>query len=392
MTSQYDPKVSGGQKLIFKIFNKLERGQVLLTTPEKKTYNFLGRFPGANAKIEILDWKVLDLLFTRGDIGFGEAYRNGLWESDDISQVILIALQNEEAFKKAIWGNVFSLIPYYLKHKLNRNTEKGSQKNIEAHYDLGNDFYRLWLDKSMTYSSAYFKEDEALIDAQKNKYELILSKLSSLPENSKVLEIGCGWGGFMEQAQQQKGWQVKGLTLSHEQKDWIKKKGLHEVCLQDYRKEKGQYDAVVSIEMFEALGKEYWSTYFEKLSSVLKKGGQAVIQTITMNDADFASYARGTDFIQQYIFPGGMLPSVSEFTRHAGNQGLRVMHAESFGRSYARTLNLWEKRFSGVLREVKALGFDDSFIRLWRFYLKYCEGAFLSGKTNVYQFHLEKIK
>lgn len=384
-TTPRTKKFTASEKFLFKIFKNLKRGSLSLRTPEGEVFQFRGKHPGANAEMEIIDWKLVDALITRGDIGFGEAYRDGLWESTDISKVILLAVQNESTLKKVIVGNVLNILPYVVKHKLNRNTEKGSQKNIQAHYDLGNDFYQLWLDETMTYSSAYFKESESLKEAQKNKYQQIIQKLGDLPENSQILEVGCGWGGFIKEAES-KNWNVKGITLSKEQKTFVGEKAV----LQDYRKEKGVYDALVSIEMFEALGKEYWKKYFKKLASVLKVGAPAIIQTITINELDFKSYQKGTDFIQQYIFPGGMLPSVEAFTKLAMKAGFKVVHAESFGKSYAKTLNFWERNFQKNLTQIKQLGFDESFIRLWRFYLKYCEGAFESAKINVYQFHLEK--
>jgi cyclopropane-fatty-acyl-phospholipid synthase len=380
------------KKVLFKLMKSLRRGQIDLTTPEGQHFHFQGNLPGTCAQLKINDWKLLDALFSRGDIGFGEAYRDGLCDSKDMAKVILLAIENEDVFKKVIVGSAASLLPYIIKHKINRNTVKGSQKNIEAHYDLGNDFYKLWLDETMTYSSAYFEKDKvSLKEAQLAKYDEILSGLKDLPDQSKILEVGCGWGGFMKRALEKRHFKVFGLTLSKEQKRFIEEKGCGEVILQDYRNHKGLYDGIVSIEMFEALGKEYWSTYFKKISSLLKVGSPAVIQTITMNEHDFKAYKKGTDFIQQYIFPGGMLPSVELFTKLARKAGLRLMKSQSFGQSYAKTLELWEESFSAVEDKVLALGFDQSFIRLWRFYLKYCQGAFESGKINVYQFTLQKM-
>ncbi len=383
---------SPAKKVLFKLMKSLRRGSIDLVTPEGEHFHFQGRFSGTSAQLIINDWKLLDALFSRGDIGFGEAYRDGLCDSEDISKVILLAIQNEDVFKKVIVGSAASLVPYIVKHKLNRNTIKGSQKNIEAHYDLGNDFYKLWLDETMTYSSAYFEgEAKTLEEAQLQKYDQILKGLSHLPEGSKILEVGCGWGGFMRRVLEKCSFDVFGLTLSKEQKRFIEERRAGQVILQDYRKHDGLYDGIVSIEMFEALGKEYWSTYFKKISSLLKVGAPAVIQTITMNEYDFKAYKKGTDFIQQYIFPGGMLPSVEAFTKLARKAGLRLMKSQSFGPSYAKTLELWEKSFSEVEEKIFELGFDQSFIRLWRFYLKYCQGAFESGKINVYQFTLQKM-
>lgn len=380
------------KKVLFKLMKSLRRGEMELTTPEGESFLFRGNEAGTSAKLIINDWALLDALFTRGDIGFGEAYRDGLCDSEDISKVVLLAIENEDVFKKVIVGSAAALVPYILKHKLNRNTIKGSQKNIEAHYDLGNEFYKLWLDETMTYSSAFFEDKEdSLKDAQLQKYDQILKGLEGLPPEAKVLEVGCGWGGLMRRAQEKLGLKVSGLTLSKEQKKYIEEREDGVVLLEDYRKHEGLYDGIVSIEMFEALGKEYWTTYFKKISSLLKVGAPAVIQSITMNEHDFPSYKKGTDFIQQYIFPGGMLPSVEVFTKLARKAGLRLMKSQSFGPSYAQTLKIWEESFSKVEDKVLELGFDQSFIRLWRFYLKYCQGAFESGKINVYQFTLQKM-
>ena len=383
-------KTLGPEKIFYKLFKGLERGTLTVENPKGEVSQFRGKYTGAEAQLKINDWSLIDLLLAKGDIGLGEAYRDGLWDSDDISKVILLSIQNEKALKKIMVGNVVSILPYVLKHRLNRNTEKGSQKNIQAHYDLGNDFYKLWLDETMTYSSAYFKGDESLKEAQLNKYDQIIKKLGDLPDNASLLEVGCGWGGFIKRAAE-KNWKVKGITLSKEQKAYVDETFEKKAAfIQDYRKEKGTYDALVSIEMFEALGKEYWKKYFKNLSSFLKPGAPAVIQTITINELDFKSYQNSTDFINSYIFPGGLVPSVEAFSRLAMKAGFRIVHAESFGKSYAKTLRIWEENFSSKLEEIKDLGFDESFIRLWKFYLKLCEGSFESAKINVYQFHLEK--
>jgi cyclopropane-fatty-acyl-phospholipid synthase len=285
---------------------------------------------------------------------------------------------------------------YRLRHWLRPNTRAGSRKNIHAHYDLGNDFYRLWLDSTMTYSSALFEGDltRSLADAQSAKYARILRELDAQP-GQHILEVGCGWGGFAEHAARA-GCRVTGITISAAQLEYAQRRiaaaGLQdrvELKLQDYRDLDGHFDHVVSIEMFEAVGERYWSGYFGMLRDRLKPGGRAVVQTITIAEAKFERYRKGTDFIQQYIFPGGMLPSPQRFTGEASGCGLAVKHMHPFGQDYAETLRRWHQVFDCVETDVKAQGFDERFMRTWRFYLAYCEAGFRSRATDVVQAVLE---
>jgi cyclopropane-fatty-acyl-phospholipid synthase len=316
----------------------------------------------------------------------------GEWESDNVNGLIRLAVENENALKHIIKGSALSILFYRLKHLLNRNTKKGSKRNILAHYDLGNDFYSLWLDDSMTYSSALFSsEGNNLKEAQLCKYQHIIGQLNA-KAGAHILEIGCGWGGFAEYAAAQ-GFKVTGITISEEQHQFARKRVERfgpdvDIQLKDYRELEGSFDHVVSIEMFEALGKAYWPKYFEVISKVLKPNSSAVIQTITIRDESFASYSRGTDFIQQYIFPGGMLPGPARFVISAQKKGLELTGRTEFGQDYAKTLAEWESNFTRVEQEVRSLGFDNTFIRMWRFYLKYCQGGFESGKLGVSQFRL----
>jgi cyclopropane-fatty-acyl-phospholipid synthase len=275
-----------------------------------------------------------------------------------------------------------------LRHWLNRNSRQGSRRNIMAHYDLGNEFYAQWLDPTMTYSSALFAGGEAsLAGAQVAKYSRILERLQAAP-GQRILEIGCGWGGFAEAATGQ-GLALTGLTLSPAQLAWAQRRvPSADLRLQDYRDVNGRFDHIVSIEMFEAVGERYWPAYFRTLARCLKPQGRAVVQSIVIRDELFASYRRGTDFIQQYIFPGGMLPSPSVFAREAGRQGLCVRDAFAFGDDYARTLALWREQFEARWPQIAALGFDETFRRLWRFYLAYCEAGFRAGNIDVMQFEL----
>ena len=278
---------------------------------------------------------------------------------------------------------------YWLKHRLRRNSRAGSRRNIHAHYDLGNEFYRLWLDPGLTYSSAWFDGhyDMPLAEAQTAKYQRICTVLDLRP-GMRVLEIGCGWGGFAELADRA-GLKVTGLTLSPAQLAWAQHRvPAADLRLQDYRDNKEQFDHVVSIEMFEAVGERWWPTYFRTVANALKPEGRAVIQSITIRDDLFAAYRKGTDFIQQYVFPGGMLPSRAAFRSAAARQGLAVRNEYAFGLDYARTLAEWRVAFEARWPEIQKLGFDETFRRLWRMYLCYCEAGFRAGSIDVVQFEL----
>lgn len=380
--------------LFLEMLEKIDYGSIALTTPEGEHLNFRGSKAGVHVSIHIHDWKICENLFLKGDIGLGESYIAGHWDSDNINNLIKFGIDNKDQLAKVIKGSFLKIIFYRIKHLLNRNSVKGSKKNIHAHYDLGNSFYKLWLDKSMTYSSGLFiDQNQDLFLAQENKYQNILDQLALKP-GDHILEVGCGWGGFIEYAAK-KGIQVTGITISKEQYDYAKERlvhypGLADVRLMDYRDINEKYDHIVSIEMFEALGQEYWSNYFRILHSALKTGGKVIIQSITINNQDFKSYSRGTDFIQQYIFPGGMLPSTDVFKNTAKKAGLQVYDSLEFGGDYGQTLCLWEESFEKSLEKVREIGFDEKFIRTWRFYLKYCQGGFEAGKISVHQFYLTK--
>jgi cyclopropane-fatty-acyl-phospholipid synthase len=389
-----DSSVSNWVNLFLEMMSKIKYGTMTIITPEGDYLNYRGSEVGVHVSIRIFNWKFCDELFLRGDIGLGESYIAGLWESDNINDLIKFGIDNKAQLERVIKGSFFKILFYRLKHLLNRNSKRGSQKNIYAHYDLGNEFYKLWLDPSMTYSSALFdKPTIDLLFAQESKYENILNQLD-LKVGDHILEVGCGWGGFMECAAK-RGIKVTGITISKEQYEFAKVRlsnyeNFATVKLMDYRDIKVQYDHIVSIEMFEALGQEYWATYFNIIHSALKKNGKLIIQSITINDQDFSSYRKGTDFIQQYIFPGGMLPSPNAFKKVASEQGLKHYGHVEFGKDYGLTLKIWEENFSKALESVRAIGFDDKFIRTWRFYLKYCQGGFEAGKISVYQFYLTK--
>lgn len=382
-------------RLVLGMLERMRSGSLSLTLPDGHVLRYGQGEPSATMRLR--NWKVFTAALARGDIGFAETWIDGDWDSDSVADLLELLVANRDALDAAVYGSGIGRILDRLRHLFRRNTRAGSRRNIHAHYDLGNAFYELWLDRSMTYSSALFAGDPArpLELAQAAKYRRILDELA-LPAGSSVLEIGCGWGGFADMAAAD-GLRVKGLTLSTEQLAYAESRlarsghaAAARLALQDYRDERGRYDAVVSIEMFEAVGEAYWPRYFEAVARALPAGAPAVIQTITIDEALFERYRRGSDFIQQYVFPGGMLPSAAAFEAAARAAGLRVRNRLAFGQDYARTLRLWREAFVARLPEVRAQGFDERFVRTWVFYLAYCEAAFRCGNTDVVQFTLER--
>ncbi len=372
--------------------NHIKYGAIKVTTPDGKTHNFKGSEPGAKAQIEIKDWGVIATMIRHGDIGLAESYRDALWDSSDPAELFLLGLQNQSVLNGYIYGSLIGRMASRIAYFFNRNTLEGSKKNIHAHYDLGNDFYALWLDPSMTYSSAIFDGQKGSLQAaQTRKYDRIINRLNR-PGN--LLEIGCGWGGFAERALQKGDYKIKGLTISKAQGEFASKRlgNKARIALEDYRDEKGLYDQIVSIEMFEAVGEKFWPVYFSKVKSLLAVGGKAIVQTITIADSDFERYRTSGDPIRTFIFPGGMLPSPSRFREESEKAGLKVTNEYAFGQDYALTLSHWLKTFDEKINEVKAMGFDEKFIRIWRFYLTYCIAAFRYGKTDVIQWELQHAK
>ena len=384
-----------GKILSDKLFHRLdhiETGTLQLTTPDGRTRVFSGRNPGESAQIKLHDWSVISNMVQKGDVGFAEDYRAGNWETDNLTALTTLGLINRTALDSFVAGHSFFRRVSMLSYLLRMNSLKGSKKNIHAHYDLGNDFYKLWLDPSMTYSAAIFKsQDESLETAQHNKYDRIIDCLNN--HSGNLLEVGCGWGGFAERALENQDLNIKGITLSEEQHSFSQKRlgERAEIALEDYRHQDGKYDNIVSIEMFEAVGEQYWQTYFKKIGALLSTKGKAVIQTITMNDHDFSRYRQGGDFIRTYIFPGGMLPSPSRFRAETLKSGLKSQNAFYFGHDYATTLERWLYCFDHKTPEIKELGFDDGFIRLWRFYLASCIAGFRTGRINVMQVELSHV-
>lgn len=383
--------------VLFKMLEKLQQGTMHLTLPTGEELVFNGKDTGIEAHLHIKDWAAVHKIIRSGDIGVAEAYRDGWIDSPNMLDVLLLALANETALNKALHGSFLGTLIYRLRHWLNRNTKSNSQKNIHAHYDIGNDFYRLWLDQSMTYSSAYFTEPQQdLVSAQYAKYERLLQELG-VKAGDHILEIGCGWGAFAEYAARQYGCFVTGISLSKAQlayanqriKDSDVADKIHfQYC--DYRDIKGKYDAIVSIEMLEAVGEAWWPSYFDKVASCLAQGGKAAIQTITIANHRFADYSQNTDFIQQYIFPGGMLPSPEKLYQLSKQAHLTVNNYFDFGLDYAKTLKLWRENFEQQLPTIKKQGFDEAFIKIWRFYYWYCEAGFISKRTSVCQLLLTR--
>lgn len=394
---------------VLNLLERLPHGQLDLEQPDGRLLH-LPRPPSgaADAHCVLHDWQALERTLKSGDIGLAEGYIAGEWDSPDLAALLRLCMANRDHVQSLVYGSWWGRLGYRLRHLLQRNTRAGSARNIHAHYDLGNDFYRMWLDPGMSYSAAWFQgrtgqalRNADLQEAQQAKLRRTLDEVRLQP-GQRLLEIGCGWGGLAEAAAQEFGARVTGVTLSREQLVWgqqrMQQAGLAdavELRYQDYRdlpaRHAGEpFDAIVSIEMFEAVGREYWRGYFQTLRDCLKPGGLACIQTITLREDLFARYLRSTDFIQQYIFPGGLLPSIPAFEQEARRAGLVVERRMAFGRDYAETLRRWRQSFEERLEAVRAQGFDERFVRIWTFYLAYCEAAFDTGNTDVVQFTLRK--
>lgn len=380
-------------QLLRGIAGKLHFGRLTIILPNGAQLKFVGEEElDKSAVIVVKDYAFARRTILGGDIGFFEAYAAGEWDTPDLADCLYLLARNADYIASAFDGTPIALLAGQLRHLARRNTKAGSRKNISEHYDLGNTFYEKWLDPTMTYSSARFRSSsEDLADAQLNKYESLARSIDLKPDDS-ILEIGSGWGGFAEFAAGHVGARVTGLTISKEQYDYAQKrifeKGLAERVtfeLKDYRDAQGQYDKIASIEMFEAVGKEYWPTYFDKMREMLKPGGAAGLQVITIADRMFEHYLKSVDFIQRYVFPGGMLPSPSVLRAQVADAGLTWREASSFGEDYARTLSEWRDRFLARWQEIQPLGFDERFKKLWVFYLAYCEAGFRAKTTDVLQ-------
>ena len=385
--------------LFIRALARLQRGSLKVTIPGGKTIEFDAPQPGPHAEATFHNWGVVRRVMSHGSLGVAESYIEGEWDSPDVTSFLEMFLVNAYGGGAESFFNRNPLINMLTKfgHFLNRNSKAGAKRNIAAHYDLGNEFYTQWLDPSMTYSSAIFRDGaNSLEEAQEAKYRS-LAEMTDIRPDHHVLEIGCGWGGFAEYVASNIGAKVTCLTISQEQLNYarerMKKAGLdHLVNIKflDYRDETGKYDRIGSIEMFEAVGESYWPSYFKQLQNCLKPGGLAGLQVITIRNEDFASYRSRPDFIQKYIFPGGMLPSAEIMEDLGNDHQLKQVASRAFGTDYAATLEAWRLKFWEKWPSIKPLGFDERFKRIWEFYFHYCEAGFKVDTINVRQLAFQK--
>ncbi|MDO9384201.1 MAG: cyclopropane-fatty-acyl-phospholipid synthase family protein [Hyphomicrobiaceae bacterium] len=373
-----------------------DAGRIEIETPSGARWVHQGEHPGPDARIIVRRWSALRRLITGGDIGFAEGYRVGDWWTPDLVAFFTWVTANEAALTMAWRGSSTARLIDRLRHAGRANTRSGSRRNISAHYDLGNNFYAAWLDSGINYSSAlYLRGDETLEAAQLNKLDRVIGHLQ-LPPDAKVLEIGCGWGALAERLIESSSSHVTGVTLSVEQLRYARSRlalaghaAKSDLQLVDYRDLTGTFDGIVSIEMLEAVGESYWPVYFAKLRSLLRPGARAVVQVITINEDRFESYRSRPDFIQRYIFPGGMLPTKTLMREHVAQSGLRLVEHEFFAVSYATTLSVWRSRFQAAWPQLQAMGYDENFRRVWDYYLAYCEAGFRLDALDVGIYVLE---
>jgi cyclopropane-fatty-acyl-phospholipid synthase len=393
-----DARLPAAGRTFYALMKRLDSGVLTFTSPEGFTTQFRGAHDGPHADLHFADWGVATEAFKSAEIGLAECFRDGRVWSSNLTAFLQLCVANQRALEAVFYGKPLVALLFRIKHLLRSNTKQQAKKNISAHYDLSNDFYRLWLDETMTYSSAVFNGDyaQSMADAQTAKYERILEVLQPQPGDT-ILEIGCGWGGFAEHAARTRGVRITGITLSEEQlkfaRERIDRAGLSgQVDLQliDYRDVPGKFDFIVSIEMFEAVGERFWPTYFKSVHDRLKPGGRAMIQSITIAEDAFGRYRATSDFIREYIFPGGMLAPIPRFIADARAAGLSAGEPYCFGLDYAETLRRWHETVNHHASAIKDIGFDDKFLQLWRFYLCYCEAGFRAGRTDVMQIELKR--
>ncbi len=376
---------------------KVKAGRVDAVLPDGRVFRAAGTVPGPEGKIVIHNEGLFGRILRDGDVGFAEAYMDGWWDTPDLQALLDVLLLSNSEVARAMPGLPVVRAYERFRHWLRSNTKEQAARNIHYHYDLGNEFYAKWLDETMTYSSALFENpQEDLVTAQQRKYAAICDRIG-LTDGQHVLEIGCGWGGFAEYAAAHRGAKVRGLTISREQHDYacerIFKAGLNErveIVMRDYRDERDTFDGIASIEMFEAVGERYWPTYFNAVHERLKPGGQGSFQIITIEDRLFDGYRKGVDFIQKYIFPGGMLPSPTALRKQVEQAGLSFTGSHEFGQSYSDTLRRWHTDFNARWGEISRLGFDERFRRMWNYYLTSCAACFMSGTTDVTQISVKR--
>ncbi|MBC7916226.1 MAG: class I SAM-dependent methyltransferase [Rhodoferax sp.] len=397
------PGAPAAARNAMRLLQNLRHGALTVTLPDGTQRRF-GAHPQhpdgltLEASITLHNWNVFGAALKSGDIGFAESFIAGDWSTPNLTELLTVFSANRKEVEAMVFGTWAGRLLYRVRHLLNRNSRTNSRKNIHAHYDLGNAFYQLWLDESMNYSSAWFNGDRSQPTAQAQHAKVRRAlECANVRAGDRVLEIGCGWGALAEQAAVERGASVVGVTLSTEQLHYAQERMQRlgvtqaDLRLQDYRDiDDAPFDAICSIEMVEAVGRAYWPQYFATVSRLLKPGGRAAIQSIVINDALFERYISSTDFIQQYIFPGGCLPCPAEFRRHAEVAGLVAIEEFAFGPDYAETLKRWREAFLARKDEVAALGFDARFMRIWEFYLAYCEAAFETGDINLMQYTLAK--
>ena len=367
-------------------------GALTMVLPSGESLPIQGTEPGPQGVLAIRDYNAFRRVMKASGIGLAEGYMAGEWDTPDLNALLEVLALNFDHLEGLMQANPLVRFVHAIGHALNRNSKTGARRNIEAHYDLGNAFYSKWLDPTVSYSSAlYDSPDQPLDAAQLNKYATLARSIDLGPDQH-VLEIGCGWGGFAEFAAKEIGARVTGVTISPSQFEFARKRmfeqGLAEkadIRLIDYRDVQGAFDRVASIEMFEAVGEQYWPTYFSKIAGVLKSGGRAGLQIITIRDDLFGRYRSHVDFIQKYVFPGGMLPSEARLREETAKAGLAWTNVTRFGHDYARTLSQWADRFQKAWGDITPLGFDERFRRLWHFYLSYCRAGFITDRTNVVQ-------
>jgi len=376
-------------RLVDRAIPVLPAGRLRLTLPNGETIERGGQGPGPDAAMTVHRWQALWRILRDGEHGFADSYLDGEWSTPDLGNVLELCLQNEAALSGKGAFDWIGSVRNRLQHWQRGNTKRGSRRNIAAHYDLGNDFFRPWLDQGMNYSSALYVNCDTLERAQSAKLDRAAALLD-LAGGERVLEIGCGWGALAERLIRHYGARVCGITLSNEQLAYARTRlvgevgdGRADLRLQDYRDVPDLFDRIVSIEMIEAVGERYWSSYFGKIRTCLTQGGVALLQAITIDEGRFAAYRKRPDFIQRYIFPGGVLPTVAIIEREAARAGLKLVHQETFGDSYVRTLREWRDRFMGAWPKIEPLGFNERFRRMWEFYLAYCEVGFRVGTINV---------
>ena len=379
-----------GRIVLTKVLSRITVGRLVVRLPSGDEVEARGPVDGPDATVVLHNWKVLRQLLLGGDIGFAEAYMDGQWSSPDLPALIELAALNQDALGDAVTGSAVLRLINRLRHGRHANTRRGSRRNIVSHYDLGNDFYRSWLDEGMSYSSGVYRSEGQSLEAAQTEKQNRIMEMLALKGGEHVLEIGCGWGGLAERLIEEAGCVVTGLTLSPAQLAYAQKRLAGPVAearadlrLQDYREVDGRYDRLVSIEMLEAVGQDYWPVYFRRLQECLKPGGVAVLQVISITEKKFEAYLRSPDFIQLHVFPGGMLPTVTIMREQIAKVGLVLESFEPFGLSYARTLAEWRRRFLAAWPRLRQGGLDDIFGRKWDYYLAYCEAGFRAGAIDV---------